>query len=49
MKITKIVSKTVVAGKEQEVVLYKMKGVRVREFVLVKKPSTYPKSLQSSI
>lgn len=39
MKITRIVSKTMVAGREQKIVFYKMKGVKVRELVLVKKPS----------
>lgn len=39
MKITKIVSKVIVSGVEQETVLYKMKGIKVRELVLVKKPS----------
>jgi hypothetical protein len=38
MKITKIVSKVIVSGVEQETVLYKMKGMKVRELVLVKKP-----------
>ncbi len=37
MKITKIVSKIIVSGIEQETVLYKMKGVKVCELVLVKK------------
>ncbi len=39
MKITKIVSKVIVSGVEQETVLYKMKGMKVRELVLVKKSS----------